>query len=76
MRGIGAFGFAVFLLGFTTSRVLAVIGAGLGIVGLVAVLKDVPWPVSVWQDVAWGIGAFGFAVFLLGFMPLFLRAKN
>ena len=58
------------------STVLAVVGTGLGIVGLAAVLKDVHWPGSVWGAVVSAIAVFGFAVFFLGFRPLYLRAKN
>ena len=51
------------------SRVLAVVGTGLGIVGLAAVLKEAQWPGSVWQAVvSWqAVAALGFVVFVLGF---------
>jgi len=54
------------------STVLAVVGTGLGIVGLAAVFKEVRWLGCVWQ----GVAVLGFAVFVLGFWPLALRAKN
>jgi hypothetical protein len=59
------------------STVLAVVGTGLGIVGLAAVIKDL----SGWNDITvfrcfWlSIGAVGFFIFVMGFRPLYLRAK-
>ncbi len=54
------------------STVLAVIGAGLGIIGVAAVLEAVFKIWWIWIPVA----LVGVAVILLGFRPLYLRAKN
>jgi hypothetical protein len=59
------------------STVLAVVGTGLGIVGLAAVIKDLPeWNnITLFQGVYASIGAVGLGIFVMGFRPLYLRAK-
>ena len=59
------------------STVLAFLGTGLGVAGLAAVLKDLPWlkDVSYIQWVSLGGVLLGIAIFLTGFVPLFMRAR-
>jgi hypothetical protein len=60
-------------IGVVMSTVLAVVGTGLGIVGLGALLKDMQRaPPYVYQ----AIDLFGIAVFLFGFLPLVLRVTK
>jgi hypothetical protein len=58
------------------STVLAVIGTGLGIVGLATVFQKPHLPTDIWEAGAWAIALVGFVVILLGFAPLYSRAKN
>jgi hypothetical protein len=66
------------------STVLAIVGTGLGIVGLAAVIKELPQVESIKDienisgfNLVWlFIAAVGFAIFVLGFRPLCLRAKQ
>lgn len=62
------------------STVLAVVGAGLGIMGVGAFLKDLLKDIGASDEVsrAVGFGAFlvGIVVFLLGWGPLLQRAQN
>jgi hypothetical protein len=60
-------------IGVVMSTVLAIVGTGLGIVGLGAMLKDMHW---AGRSVYTAVDLFGVAVFLLGFVPLVLRAKR
>jgi hypothetical protein len=59
------------------STVLAVVGTGLGIVGLAAVIKDLAeWNnITLFQGVCVFVGAVGIGIFVMGFRPLYLRAK-
>jgi hypothetical protein len=60
------------------STVLAFIGTGLGIAGLAIGSKDTPWLKGVpgVESVCQAFVVVGVAVFLVGFVPLFLRAKS
>jgi hypothetical protein len=60
------------------ATVLAIIGTGLGLAGAATVLTDIPWLTGVpcVELVSHGIAIIGCAVFLLGFVPLFLRTKR
>jgi len=51
------------------STVLAVVGTGLGVLGLATVFKKVPW-------VEYPLGISGMVIMVAGFWPLVLRAKN
>jgi hypothetical protein len=54
------------------STVLAIVGTGLGIVGVAFVFKDVNWAAYIWQAAA----GLGFVITLFGLVPLLLRVKN
>jgi hypothetical protein len=66
------------------STVLAVVGTGLGVVGLAAIIKELPQVESIKDiknisgfDRVWlSVAAVGFIIFVLGFRPLCLRAKQ
>ncbi len=52
------------------STVLAIVGTGLGIIGLAAVFKDQ-------ERVIWDVlGSAGFVIVLLGLLPLIFRVRN
>jgi hypothetical protein len=58
------------------STVLAIVGTGLGIVGFAALLNDLLKSISGFQWVWQSIAILGFLIFLVGFRPLYLRAKQ